>query len=316
MKIKKLLIGVFAVLVMILLVFAIGFSETIENIIMFIIGGLSLITLIIASMSDDNKSLLTGIGVLGFAVTFGLIAWSEHNTSIRREKELIVMREANKEKLAEQAKQDSIQHINDSIQDIKDSLQMVEDSKRLYAQEGDSVFGSFRFGMKQTEFDAIMRNINKETNGRISIAGHDFKIDGYRFFEDRLYYIRLKSVNTWVRYYFHDAHEYDDSEGLGTGSEIVERIKDRFAKKYGKPNRGDDWHYTHKDINVRSGVSSKSREGLLSTEYWAIFLTFSNPQIEQEAEKAEKINQEKIAKEKKASEEEYQKKKESFGSGL
>lgn len=312
---KKLFISAFAILIVILLVFALGFSETLENIIMFVIGGASLFTLIAAAMSDSSKAILTGIGAVGFAVTFSLIAWSEHNTSIRRDKELAIKFETNKEKFAEQAKQDSVQHIKDSIQNIKDSLQMIENSKRLYAQEGDSIFGRFRFGMSQNQFDAISRIINKETNGVISIAGHDFKIGNYKFYDNRLYYIQLKSANTWVRYYFHDAHDYDDSEGLGTGSDIVERIKERLKKKYGNPNKGDYWHFTHKDINVYSGVSSRSREGLLSTEYWAVFLTFSNPLIEQEAEQAEKAKQERKAIEQKASEEAYKKKKENLSSG-
>ena len=54
------------------------------------------------------------------------------------------MRENSEVRWVEQAKQDSIQHIKDSIQNCKDSLIRVEDSKRLYAQEGDSIFGDFK----------------------------------------------------------------------------------------------------------------------------------------------------------------------------
>ena len=132
----------------------------------------------------------------------------------------------------------------------------------------------------------------------------------------KIYLIRLKSANTWVRYYFHDAHEYDDSEGLGSGNDIVERVKERLSKKYGKPNNSGNWHFTYKDINVRSGLSSSSREGLLSTEYWAIFLTIYNPQMADEAERTEKEQNLRYKNEKKAAEEELIRKKESFSNGL
>ena len=313
---KTIIWTVVGVVVAILLVFATGFSEGLETAIMFILGGLSLLVLIIAAMDDKNKSFLTLLGVIGFGITFGLIAWSDYNTSVRRDKELDIMREKNKIKFAEQAKQDSIQHIKDSIQNYKDSLVMVEDSKRLYAQEGDSIFGDFKFGMSEKQCEAINTKIQRETNGRITIAGHDFRIDGCRYHNHKLYLIRLKSANTWVRYYFHDAHEYDDSEGLGTGNDIVERVKERLSKKYGKPNNSGNWHFTYKDINVRSGLSSSSREGLLSTEYWAIFLTIYNPQMADEAERAEKEQKLKYQNEKKAAEEELIRKKESFSNGL
>lgn len=314
---RKAIIGtVVGIVVAILLIFATGFSEGLEKTVMYILGGLSLLSLIIATMDDDKKSLLTLVGVIGFGITFGLIAWSEHNSSIRRDKEYEIMHEKNKIKFAEQAKQDSIKHIKDSIQNYKDSLAMVEDSKRLYAQEGDSIFGDFNFGMSEKQCEAIIAKIQKETNGCITIADHDFRIDGCRFHNHKLYLIRLKSANTWVRYYFHDAHDYDDSEGLGTGNDIVERIKDRLSKKYGKPNNSDNWHFTYKDINVRSGVSSSSREGLLSTEYWAIFLTIYNPQMADEAERAEKDQNLKYQNEKRAAEEELKRKKESFSDGL
>ena len=119
-----------------------------------------------------------------------------------------------------------------------------------------------------------------------------------------------------MRYYFHDAHDYDDSEGLGNGNDIVEKIKEKLSKKYGKPNYSGNWHFLYKDIYLRSDVSSSSREGLLSTEYWGIFLTISNPQIADEAEKAEKERNLKYQNEKKASEEELKKKKEFFSNGL
>lgn len=313
---KTIIWTVVGAMVAILLVFATGFSEGLETAIMFILGGLSLLVLIIAAMDDKNKSFLTLLGVIGFGITFGLIAWSEYNTSVRRDKEFDIMREKNKIKFAEQAKQDSIQHIKDSIQNYKDSLVMVEESKRLYAQEGDSIFGDFKFGMSEKQCEAINTKIQRETNGCITIAGHDFRIDGCRYYNHKLYLIRLKSANTWVRYYFHDAHEYDDSEGLGTGNDIVERVKERLSKKYGKPNNSGNWHFTYKDINVRSGLSSSSREGLLSTEYWAIFLTIYNPQMADEAERAEKEQNLKYKNEKKAAEEELIRKKESFSNGL
>lgn len=313
---KTIIWTVIGIVALILLIFATGFSEGLETIIMFITGGLSLLVLIIAAMDDKKKSLLTVVGIMGFGITFGLIAWSEYNTSIRRDKELGIMLEKNKIKFAEQAKQDSIQHIKDSIQNYKDSLVMVEESKRLYAQEGDSIFGDFKFGMSEKQSEAIQAKIQRETGGRISIAGHDFKIEGCNYHNHKLYSIRLKSANTWVRYYFHDAHDYDDSEGLGNGNDIVEKIKEKLSKKYGKPNYSGNWHFLYKDIYLRSDVSSSSREGLLSTEYWGIFLTISNPQIADEAEKAEKERNLKYQNEKKASEEELKKKKEFFSNGL
>lgn len=313
---KAIIWTVVGIVVAILLVFTTGFSEGLETVIMFILGGLSLLVLIIAAMDNKNKSFFTLLGVVGFGITFGLIAWSEHNSGVRRDKEYEIMREKNEIKFAEQAKQDSIQHIKDSIQNYKDSLVMVEESKRLYAQEGDSIFGDFKFGMSEKQCEAIKAKIQRETNGRITIAGHDFRVDGCRYHNHKLYLIRLKSANTWVRYYFHDAHEYDDSEGLGSCKDIVERIKDRLSKKYGKPNNSDNWHFTYKDINVRSGVSSSSREGLLSTEYWAIFLTIYHPQMADEAEMAEKEQNLKFQNEKRAAEEELKKKKESFSNGL
>lgn len=304
------------VVALILLIFATGFSEGLETIIMFIMGGLSFLVLIIAAMDDNKKTQLTVVGIVGFGITFGLIAWSEHNTSIRRDKELNIMREKNMIKLAEQAKLDSIQHIQDSIQYYKDSLVMVEESKRLYAQEGDSIFGEFKFGMSENQSEIIQAKIQRETGGCISVAGHDFRIERCSYHNHKLYSIRLKSANTWVRYYFHDAHDYDDSEGFGNGNDIVERIKERLSIKYGKPNNLGNWHFLYKDIDISSGISSSSREGLLSTEYWGVFLTISNPQIADEAEKENnKINL-KYQNERKAAEEKHKKKKESFSSGL
>lgn len=318
MKEKKVIWTIVCIVAAILLIFATGFSAVLEKAIMFILGGLSLLILFSASGYSKNKDKiqLTLVGILGLGITLGLVAWSEHNSSVRRDKEYEIKRAKNEIERAELAKQDSIQHIKDSIQNYKDSLMMVEDSKRLYAQEGDSIFGDFRFGMSEKQCEVIQAKIQKETNGLITIAGHDFRIDGCRFHNHKLFHITLISAHTWVRYYFHDAHEYDDSEGLGNGNDIVERIKDRLSKKYGEPNNNGNWHFTYKDITVRSGISSRSREGLLSTEYWAIFLTISNPEIAEEAEQAEKERNLKYQNEKKSEEDELKRKKESFSRGL
>lgn len=313
---KTIIKTVIGIVVAILLIFATGVSEGLETAIMFIFGGLSFLVLIMAPKDDKNKLFLILFGMIGFGITLGLMVWSDYNTSIRRDKELDIMLEKNKIKFAEQVKQDSIQHIKDSIQNYKDSLVMVEDSKRLYAQEGDSIFGDFKFGMSEKQSEVIQAKIQRETNGHITIAGHDFRIDECRYHNHKLYFIRLKSANTWVRYYYHDAHEYDDSEGLGTGNDIVERVKERLSKKYGTPNNSDNWHFTHKDIYVRSGLSSSSREGLLSTEFWAIYLTIYNPQMADEAERAEKEQKLKYQNEKRAAEEELMRKKQSFSNGL
>ena len=252
MKKKNYAIIGIVILAFILLIFTIGFSEGMEISIIVIIGLLSLLTTWIGFRDGIWK--LAGIGALGVAITFGLMIWSSSNSSSRKEKEDNRKMEINKAKWAEQAKQDSIRHIQDSIQNYKDSLQMIEDSKRLYAQEGDSIFGDFIFGMSEKQCLAVQTQIQKETNGRISIAGHDFRIAECRYHNNKLYSITLKSANTWVRYYFHDAHEYDDSEGLGNGNDIVERIKERLSKKYGNPNKSGNWHFTYKDINGGSYI--------------------------------------------------------------
>ncbi|MDO4951234.1 MAG: hypothetical protein Q4E49_04155 [Bacteroidales bacterium] len=296
----------------ILLIFATKFSEGLENVIICCMGGFSLFFLVKAMKDNKNKSLHTLVGIIGLVITFCLIAWTEYNTSVRTDWKY---KEIDKEYNIKHAA-DSIQHIKDSIQNYKDSMAMVAESERLYALEGDSIFGDFRFGMSEKQCEAIRTKIQKETNGSISIADYDFKIDYCRFHHNKLYFIRLKSANTWVRYYFYEDNEYDDSEGLGTGDDIVDKIKNRLSKKYGKPNNCGDWHFTYKDINVRSGSSEEIREGLLRTEYWAVFITIYNPQMADESEKEEKEEYLKQQNEQKAAEEELKRKKESFTSGL
>ena len=316
MRNSKYVWGVIGLLALILLIFTTGVSEDMEIVVELILAISSCRILINAITEKKNKGQYAIVGVIGLCITIGLFTWSNHNDRIRIFKGKAIEKENLNIQFAERAKQDSLQHISDSIQNNKDSLAIVEDSKRLYAQEGDSIFGDFKFGMSEKQCEVIQNRIQKETNGRITIANHDFRIDECRYHNHKLYYIRLKSANTWVRYYFHDAHEYDDSEGLGDGKNIVERIKKRLSLKYGNPNNSGNWHFTYKDITVRSGLSYKSREGLLSTEYWGVFLTISNPQLAEEAQIAEHELKNKVDAEKKNEEEDIRRKKESFADGL
>ena len=299
--------AIIGIVALILIVFATGFSEGLETAIEWIIGGASLLTLIVAIM-DNNKGLLTLIGVIGFGITFGLIAWSEHNSSIRRYKELTIRREENKLKFAEQAKQDSIKHIEDSIQHQKDSIIIAEESRKLFEREGDTIFGEFLFGMSKSAFDNLKARIDRETGGKILISDYDFKILDSEFHNNKLYSLKLISDNSWTRFYYHDVHEYEEDND---GSNQVQHIIDSFSKKYGKPNRsGRNWHFCHKDISVYATSSYESREGLLSTENWAVFISFVQPTTASAVYKARE------EKERKAREDEQKRKKEAFGGGL
>lgn len=294
----------------ILLAFIFAINETVEITIVVLFFLASFMGLYYGII--HSKKILIGISLLLGAISFGLAIWSEHNIGIRNDR----VRNA-------KWKEIRIKNREDSIKQVKDSLKMLEDSKRLYAQEGDSIFGKFKFGMSEAEYDKIVNEIQKETNGVISIAGHDFVISSKEFYNDKLYLLTLTSARNWVRYYYHDAHEYDDSEGYGNGFQIIEKIKKHLSKKYGEPNHGDNWHFTYKDIIVHSYMERTSKEGLLSTEYWAVFLKISNPQLvntvkkrEEEREQKIKEEREKAEEEREKAEEELQRKKESYGSGL
>ena len=305
-KDKKVFSIIGAIVIVILAIYISGFSSFLEWVCIVLVGIPALLSLV--ACKDDSKMILAFV-VLAI-ITFGLLVWNESNNSSRKDKELKKLYAVNHAKYIE----DSIKRVKeDSIQKIKmreEALQNTEDSKKLYEQEGDSIFGAFFFGMSENKFQKVLETINGETNGRISIANHDFRVNDYKFYKNQLYFLRLRSANEWVRYYFHDAHEYDDSEGLGNGGDIVDRVKGRLTQKYGNPNRDNGWHFTHKDIIVMSNCTSRSREGLLSTEFWAVTLLFKNPLIEMEADKTELENQ------KKDVENELQRKKESFAKGL
>lgn len=314
-KIRKPIVWtIIGVVALILMVFATGFSEGIETAIEWIVGGASLLTLIVATMDNNNKGLLTLIGVIGFGITFGLIAWSEHNSSIRRDKEWAIRREENKLKFAEQARQDSIKHIEDSIQHQKDSILIAEESRKLYEREGDTIFGKFLFGMSKSAFDNLKARIDRETGGNISISDYDFKILDSEFHNNKLYSLKLISDNKWTRYYYHDAHEYEEDND---GSDQVQHIIGSFSKKYGKPNGStQNWHFSHKDISVYATSSYKSREGLLNTEIWAVFISFVQPTTASAIYKAKEEKKRNEEQEKKARENELKRKKEAFGGGL
>lgn len=312
MESKNIVYAGIAALAIILIVFALGISESVEITIFVIVGLLSIFTLW-GGFKDEDKKLI-GIGFLGIAIAFGLAIWSDANSSSRSKKRLQEMRENRKARWAEQAKQDSIQHIEDSIQHHKDSIRVAEESKKLYEKEGETIFGKFLFGMSKKDFDGLMTVIGRETNGVISISDYDFKIDDYKFYNNKLYSLTLRSTNTWTRYYYHDANEYEEDND---GSEKVKHIIDSFSKKYGSPNnRARDWHFNHKDISVYANSYYKTREGLLSTERWAIFIFFVEPKTEGLIYKEEQNRKRKEEQEYKAAEEELKKKKEAYGGGL
>lgn len=314
-------IGVIA-LVFILAVFIIGGSEGAEITIIVILGLISIFTIWLGNNNGIGTNWkIVGTGFLGLVITAGLVLWSDYNATSRKEKEWQTMKENRELMWAEKEKEDSIQRIEDSIQHHKDSIRIAEESKKLYEKEGDTILGKFLFGMSQKDFNLIKSTIERETNGIISISNYDFRIDDYKFHNDKLYFLTLKKTNSWTRYYYYDVHEYEEDND---GSGIVEEIIKSFSKRYGSPNNSFGvWHYNHKDIRVYAKSYYKSRKGLLRTEGWAVFIEFTDPVTEGILYKA-KQEQEKIAEEarkkaeikRKKAEETLQKKKEEFGGGL
>lgn len=308
-RVKRLLVSlvIICVILFIFITYFSGISETIEHIIYYVIGGLTLIFLL-GALSTKNP--FSGIlCVLGIVITFGLFIWSEHNGKIREE-------------IADKKTQDYLDSLEaerikeDSIQNVEDSIKIIEASKRLHALEGDTIFGNFLFGMSEKQCDIIRKKISSETDGYLSLLGQDFTINFCEFYHDQLYYIHLLSSKQWIRYYYYDANVYDDTEGLGDGSTLVKKIKDRLSHKYGLPNNNGNWHFTYKDIEVQSKKLHSSREGLLGKETWGVSLTFTNPKMKQLAQIEEKEIALKKKEEQKKAEEDYQRKKESFGGGL
>lgn len=301
-----LVVGV--ILAIILTIFGLGFSEGLEIAIIIVLGVISLFSLF-ASYNSKNETdkKVAWLGALGLVITFGLFAWSDSNTHSRKLKEFNIKHENNKLMWAEQKKEDSIQK-------VKDSILIAEESMKLYEREGDTIFGKFLFGMSKKDFDNIKLRIEKETHGIISISGYDFKIDDYKFYNNKLYSITLKKTNSWTRYYYHDANEYEEDND---GSDIVNKIRESFSKRYGSPNSSfGDWHFNHKHISVDAKLYSSSREGLLSTESWSVFITFIDPVTKSVIDKAEQEKKIRAEQERKEAEEAFQKKKESFGGGL
>lgn len=312
---KNYLLVAGVILAIIIIIFGLGFSEGLEMTIIVILGVFSLFSLFAGYNSkNETDRKVAWMGVLGLVITFGLLAWSGSNTHSRKEKEFRIKHEKNKLMWAEQAKEDSIQKVKDSIQHYKDSILIAEESKKLYEREGDTIFGKFLFGMSKKDFDNIKLKIEKETHGIISISGYDFKIDDYKFYNNKLYSITLKKTNSWTRYYYHDVNEYEEDND---GSDIVNKIRESFSKRYGSPNSSfGDWQFNHKHISVDAKSYSSSREGLLSTESWSVFITFKDPITKSVIDKAEQEKRIKAEQERKEAEEAFQKKKESFGGGL
>lgn len=302
-KISKLIIYItIAIILFILVVYSLGLGDTIENIIILIVSGVSATMLIISffcAFQRDFKKLakLGGTSLLGLAITYGLISWNSHNEERRWQRKGVEI------------------EIKDSIQHHNDSIQIIEDSKRLYKQEGDSIFGDFYFGMTQEETVNIVNTIKSETNGRISIAGYDFVIDSCKFYNNKLYLIRLKSAKPWERYYSLEDLEYEDL-GLNNGESKIKEIVEHLSKKYGEPNYRGNWHFTYKDIDIHSEALKKRMEGLLVTEYWGVVLTIKKPEIAEIVEKEEEERYKKAMEEMKAKDEEMKAKKESFSKGL
>lgn len=304
-------VGIIAVAI-ILLVFTLGFSEGLEQALLIIVVLSSILSLWWGINKGDEKSL--GLGFFGILIAIGLGVWSDYNSDSRSKKKVQEMKESSKARWEEKAKQDSIKHIEDSIQHYKDSIRIAEESRKLYEKEGDTVFGQFLFGMSKKEFDGLLSIIEHETNGLISISDYDFKIVDYKFYNNKLYSLTLRTDNTWTRYYYHDANEYEE---MNDGSGMVEHIIESFSKKYGKPNRRQGvWHFNHKDIYVHAGSYYNSREGLLSTESWGVFINFVEPKIEGLIYREEQNKKNKMEQERKAVEEELKKKKESYGGGI
>lgn len=314
-KKNNVIIAGIIILAIVLTVYGIGFSEGLEITIFVILGILSIIAIWIgfnSGLESDRK--LIGIGFLGLAIAIGLVVWNDSNNSSRSRKDLEARLESAKAKWAEQERIDSIQQIEDSIKHYKDSIFIANESKKLYEKEGDTIFGKFLFGMSKKDFDNLKSRIEKETHGVISISGYDFKIDDYKFYNNKMYSLTIKTTNSWTRYYYHDAHEYEENND---GSDIVSKIKESFSNKYGSPhNSFGNWYFNHKHISVGAKSYYSSREGLLSTESWAVFITFKDPVTEDNVDKAEQVKRKKAEEEWRRREEEFQKKKESYGGGL
>lgn len=309
-----LIIGII-VLAVVLTIFITGESEGAEIAIVLILGIASFVT-IRASFKSGNKTnwKMVRIGVLGLAITAGLVAWSTSNSASRSDKEFHAMKERSAAYRAERDREDSIRHIEDSIRHYEDSVITADESRKLYEKEGDTIFGKFLFGMSKKDFDVIKSRIERETSGIISISGYDFRIDDYKFHNNKLYELHLKWTKSWTRYYYLDVHEYEENNN---GAEIVDIIKESFSKKYGPPNDSFRcWHYNHKDINIYATADYKDQKGLLSTESWSVFISFTDPVTQGMLYKAKQQEKEKNEQERKKIEEEIQKKKESFGGGL
>ena len=162
---------------------------------------------------------------------------------------------------------------------IKDSIEYSEATKKLYEKEGDLIIGDFHFGMSHEDLDRAVVKLSKTPSGLIRIADQDFVIEHTGFNENKLFLLELSSANKWTRYYYTDCFEYDDIDGDDDGSEKENAIREYLEKRFGKPNKGNNWHFLNKDVSVKATEMKRSTQGLLRTETWAIIVSFKNPQI-------------------------------------
>lgn len=321
LTVKNISIFFVCITVIILAIFGFAFSETLENAITFIFCiisfGLLFLTFYSSSFVFTREryiffSILGGFIVTGL-IGYGLYSWSVHNDGRRREWRTKDAKEKAHLIQKEQQREDSIQHIKDSIQNYKDSLAMVEASKKIFEKEGNLIFGQFNFGMSKAEFDKVSKVIDKETNGLISIAGNDFRITDANFVKDKMYRLKLESARKWNRYFYYEDSQYEEEND---GSEIVAKIKEHIAKKYGEPNHYGEWHFLHKDISIKAGSLSSEKIGLVREEKWGVVIYFTNPELYNESQLLKKEEKEKAERERQKVELALQKKKESFSSGL
>ena len=229
----------------------------------------------------------------------------------------------------------TVEDIISKLKDKFDEYDNISFSKKLYQQEGDSIFGNFKFCMSQAEFNNNYNMISRETNGLIRIAGVDFHInkDSVKFFHDSLYYLPLET-ETWDMTYYRDIGKYENGYN---GKFDCSAVAKHLSKKYGidkhkelEKNELSNsylWDFTHKRIEVYCNKLHSKIENeymnMVRDEIWTLTLSFTNKNLEKKAKKEERekylllSQKEKLKKdEENKKKEELNKKKESFASGL
>lgn len=313
----KRIIAVLAIIAIIILCFSFALSSILEIIVLILLGILAFGAFVWAK-SEDNNPLGCIVMLVAIALFGCCLAWHDSNNRKRDEKKrmelLEVERQYEEERDAKEAEEAA-----------KRAKEIEERSKKLYAEEGNRIFGEFYFGMSQNEFKKILNKIEKETNGRIRIGEMDFVIDYIKtkFTNDKLSEVVLRSTDTWIRYYYLDAHEYDDIDGGDDGKDKAEKIFKQLEQKYGPRTSPTGWEFNYKIIDIRTKSFYRETEGLLRTEDWGIEMRISQPAIireqdqrlEEEA-KAAKAKADALVKERLKQDSIMNKKKESFADGI